>query len=122
MGRIRFKTYYCELVEHYFRMAVRNKTVYDDTPLDWFIFTKEWIGMQSEEDREFITFIFGRGFYKTFDGMYCFGHEKSPSWLKGVNSYNLMNVMRDRLCKLERDYAIAAKLVNPDSACTRWGE
>ena len=51
---MRFREHYTELVEHFFRMAVRHIEVTKKTPLDWFKFTWNWIDKQSEEDKKFI--------------------------------------------------------------------
>lgn len=51
---MRFREHYTELVEHYFRMAVRHKEVKQSSDFDWFLFTSFWIDSLSDEDKQFI--------------------------------------------------------------------
>lgn len=88
-----YREHYTELVEHFFRMAVRYSSVDEQTPSDWFEFTQMWIDMQSEEDKAFIRFVFDYRFFKTSDGLY---HFKSNAF---------MSEKRQRLMALERQFA-----------------
>ena len=69
---MRFREHYTELVEHFFRMAVRHIEVTEKPPLDWFKFTRNWIDRQSEEDKKFIQFVFAYQFRDTNTGLYGF--------------------------------------------------
>lgn len=94
-----FREHYTELVEHFFRMAVRYSRVDQNTPSDWFDFTRTWIDMQSEEDKAFIRFVFDYQFYKTGDGLYNFkGTQRMPE-------------KRSRLAALEKQFAIDGGLI-----------
>lgn len=100
MGQIRLKQYYTELVEHFFRMAVRyNKIRGTPEVRAWFDFTHMWIDLQSKEDKEFIRFVFGYRYRTTSEGLYAF------------QSNNSFKIKRKRLAALEREYAIAGDLV-----------
>lgn len=107
MGQIKFKRYYTELVEHYFRTAVRYKKLdcKGRTPTQWFVFTKSWIDKQSEEDKDFITFVFGKDFFKTVDG------------LNNFNSDEDMYMKRCRLASLETQFAIDSGLHSQQLEC-----
>lgn len=48
---MRFREHYTELVEHYFRMAVRHKEVKQSSDFDWFLFTSFWIDSLSDKDK-----------------------------------------------------------------------
>lgn len=102
MGRIRFKHYYTEVVEHFFRMSVRYKKVSESTPQDWFIFTNTWIDMQSDEDKKFIRFVFDYRFRTTLEGLACFESELD------------LYLKRERLALLEKQYAIDAGLISEE--------
>lgn len=103
MAQIRFIWYYTQLVEHYLRMAVRYEKVSKDTPQDWFHFTKAWIEMQSKDDKELICFVFGKQFFNTIEGLYCYERE-TPMYKK-----------RERLAVLERQFAIDGGLIGDES-------
>jgi len=103
MGRIRFKQYYTEVVEHFLRLSVRYTKVSRNTPLDWFTFTNTWIEMQSEEDKEFIRFVFDRRYFSTLEGLACFESDTELSF------------KRERLALLEKQYAIDAGLISGET-------
>lgn len=94
-----YREHYTELVEHFFRMAVRYSSVDKQTPSDWFKFTQMWIDMQSEEDKVFIRFVFDYQFYKTSDGLY---------------RYKCNSTMREkweRLSAIEKRFAVDGGLI-----------
>lgn len=72
MGRIKLRWFYTDLVEHYFRMAVRYKTVSKASSQHWFDLTTDWINELSDEDKQFIRFVFDKQFYSTSEGLYCY--------------------------------------------------
>jgi hypothetical protein len=94
MGQIKLKWYYTNLVEHFFRLAVRYSKVSGLTPKKWFDFTKDWINKLSDEDREFIYFVFDYKFYNTAEGLYCY------------ESDECMYSKRERLALIEKRFAI----------------
>ena len=100
MGQIEFKQYYTDVVEHFFRMAVRYKKIESRTSLDWFKFTKYWIARLPEEDRKFITFVFAYQFRDTFDG------------LRQCKCGDSLYAKRKRLADLEKRFAIDGGLHN----------
>lgn len=103
MGQIKFIWYYTQLVEHYLRMAVRYDRVDKNTPKDWFNFSKAWIDMQSESDKKLIRFVFGKQFFNTIEGLYCFDSD-TPMFAK-----------RERLAAIERQFAIDGGLIADES-------
>ena len=96
---MRFREHYTELVEHFFRMAVRHIEVTEKTPLDWFKFTRNWIDKQSEEDKKFIQFVFAYQFRDTNTGLYGF------KWT------DAMPEKRIRLAALEKQFATDSGLI-----------
>ncbi|MEG0751919.1 MAG: hypothetical protein RR998_02295 [Oscillospiraceae bacterium] len=105
MGSIKLKWYYTELVEHYFRMAVRYTKVSRQTPKDWFVFTRSWIGMQSAEDKKFILSVFAYQFRHTVDGLNAFACEEPVP----------LQAKRERLALLEKQFAIDAGLFDENA-------
>ena len=103
MGRIRFKYFYTDLVEHYLRMAVRYETVSNASSQHWFDITKHWIDELSKEDNQFIQFVFGKQFFNTAEGLYCYQCSDD------------MHLKRIRLAKLERDFAFKCGLIGENS-------
>lgn len=94
-----FREHYTELVEHFFRMAVRHIEVTKKTPLDWFKFTWNWIDRQSEEDKKFIQFVFAYQFRDTNTGLY------------GFKCADAMPEKRIRLAALEKQFAMDSGLI-----------
>lgn len=94
-----YREHYTELVEHFFRMAVRYSSVDKQTPSDWFKFTQMWIDMQSEEDKAFIRFVFDYQFYKTNDGLYRY------------KCNSTMGEKRERLSAIEKRFAVDGGLI-----------
>lgn len=94
-----YREHYTELVEHFFRMAVRYSSVDKQTPSDWFKFTQMWIDMQSEEDKVFIRFVFDYQFYKTSDGLYRY------------KCNSTMREKRERLSAIEKRFAVDGGLI-----------
>lgn len=99
MGQIKFRWFYTDLVEHYFRMAVRYKTVSKASSQHWFDITVDWINELSDEDKQFIRFVFDKQFYSTSEGLYCY------------QSKDDMYVKRIRLAELEKDFALKCGLI-----------
>lgn len=100
MGCIRLKQYFTELVEHYFRMAVRYDKIRGAPVVQtWFDFTRMWIDLQSEKDKEFIRFVFDYRYRTASEGLYAFPSNDS------------FDLKRKRLAAIEREYAIAGDLV-----------
>ncbi|MBE5884399.1 MAG: hypothetical protein E7291_08310 [Lachnospiraceae bacterium] len=98
------KTFYTEVVEHFFRMAVRHENVSVDTPAARFRFTKRWINNLTEDKRVFIEFVFGDGNLSTMDALYAYrGNTLMPMYQKRV-----------LLSELERQYAIDSKLISSE--------
>lgn len=110
MSQIRFVMYYTQLVEHYLRMAVRYDRVDRNTPQDWFQFAKAWIEMQSNGDKELIYFVFGKQFFNTIEGLYCY------------NSDTPMFKKRQRLAVLERQFAIDGGLIGDEDEHEQTGK
>lgn len=100
MGQIKFRWFYTDLVEHYFRMAVRYKTVSKASSQHWFDLTTDWINKLSDEDKQFIRFVFDKQFYSTSEGLYCY------------QSKDDMYVKRIRLAELEKDFALKCGLID----------
>lgn len=96
---MRFREHYTELVEHFFRMAVRHIEVTEKTPLDWFKFTRNWIDKQSEEDKKFIQFVFAYQFRDTNTGLY------------GFKCADAMPEKRIRLAALEKQFSTDSGLI-----------
>lgn len=90
---MQFREYYTELVEHFFRMAVRHSRIKGKNPSNWFEFTQAWIDLQSEEDRKFIRFVFDYHFFHTNDGLYNYKSNAD------------MTEKRQRLAVLEKRFA-----------------
>ncbi len=103
MGRIKLRWFYTDLVEHYFRMAVRYKTVSKASSQHWFDITTDWINELSDEDKQFIRFVFDKQFFSTAEGLYCY-QCKDDMFLKRV-----------RLAELEKDFALKCGLIGEDS-------
>lgn len=110
MGQIKFRWFYTELVEHYFRMAVRYKTVSKVSSQYWFDITKSWIDRLSDEDKQFIRFVFDKQFFNTAEGLYCY------------QSTDGMYVKRVRLAELERQFALETGLIGENINEDRTGE
>ena len=103
MGRIKLRWFYTDLIEHYFRMAVRYKTVSKASSQLWFDITKDWIANLSDKDKEFIRFVFDKQFFSTAEGLYCY------------QSVDDMYAKRIRLGELEKDFALKCGLIGEGS-------
>lgn len=110
MGKIKFRWFYTELVEHYMRMAVRYKTVSKASSQYWFTLTNNWIDSLCKDDKEFVCFIFSSQFYNTFEGLYCFPSKDD------------MELKRKRLAVLEKRFAIDAGLISGNDDEIKMGE
>lgn len=100
MAQIKTRWFYTELVEHYLRMAVRYKVVSKSSSQQWFDTTKKWIESLSDEDKQFIEFVFNKQFFTTSEGLYCFQEDRD------------MLTKRRRLGNLEKDFAIKTGLIS----------
>ncbi|MCH4153355.1 MAG: hypothetical protein LKF32_01730 [Mageeibacillus sp.] len=99
MGQIKFMQFYTRLVEHFLRMTVRNSSVTGEVPQYWHSFTTHWIENLSDEDKKFICFVFDKQYDDSRDGIGCYPSEDAYP------------VKRERLYRLERDFAIAGGLI-----------
>lgn len=100
MGRIYFRTFYTELVEHYLRMVIRYTTVSKGSSQHWFDFAKKWFNDLPDKDREFLEFIFSKDFYNTTEGLYCY----KRGWS--------METKRAHLAELERNFALKSEIIS----------
>ncbi len=107
MEHIKIRWFYTELVEHYLRMAVRYNVVSKASSQEWFDTTKEWIDSLSDNDREFIRFVFDKQFFSTAEGLYCYQRNEN------------MYVKRSRLAELEKAFALKSGLIGTDSTVTQ---
>lgn len=98
MGQIKFKWFYTELVEAFMRAVVRNRKKYLTT--EWWEFTVNWIENLSEEDRDFIQFVFSEEYYYSSDGVACYSSDKKTYFSK-----------REWLFSIEKKFAIDAGLI-----------
>ena len=86
------KRYYTDFVEHCFRMAVRYDKLKDqnnENGKKWFKFTKAWIELQPEADRDLIKFVFSKQFHTTEEGVANYDKNMSMTdkW-KRLNTIN----------------------------------
>lgn len=102
MARLYFRQFYTTTVEHYLRAVVRKYK--NSIPQEWHKFTTYWIERLSDEDKEFIQFVFHADYYNSYAGVSCY-----PG-----NDFLLKH---RRLYDLERQYAVDAGFLN-DSANT----
>lgn len=98
MARVYFRQYYTNIVEKFLSTTVRGKTRDKSVTREWYNFTTKWIDTLSDEDKEFIRFVFDEKYYNTYAGVSCYPGE--DFLLKYRRLYNL-----------ERKYAIAAGLL-----------
>lgn len=100
MGRIYFRQFYTLFVEYCLKVVVRKWYKHDLTD-EWYKFTTYYLdNILSEEDRNFIRFVFDERFYNTTEGLVCY--EPSEDY----------EIKRRRLFALERNFAIAGGLVD----------
>lgn len=112
MPAILFKSFYTELVEHYFRMAVRFVSVTKSQK--WFEFTKAWLEKQSPDDKELLYFVFNRRFNRTMDGVNAYSDRRN-STMKRTLEYSNPYLVFSRLRDLEKEFAIEADLIGEQS-------
>lgn len=93
------RVHYTDVVEHFFRMAVRHETVYLGTSFDWFGFTKDWISKLPGEQREIIEYVFSDMYLRTMDGLYA--------CKRNVPMYE----KRAILAEIERQFALDSGLI-----------
>lgn len=110
MGRIKTRWFYTELVEHYLRMAVRYKTVSNASSQHWFDITKDWIDRLSDEDKQFIRFVFDKRFYRTIEGLCCFDNNRD------------LYFKRVWLAELEKKFALEAGFISEYDTEDNMGE
>lgn len=100
MRRIYFRQFYTSFVEYCLKVVVR-KWYKNDLTDEWHKFTAYWLDNNlSEEDRNFIRFVFDERFYTTAEGLVCY--EPSEDY----------EIKRRRLFVLERNFAIAGGLTD----------
>lgn len=99
MGRIYLRHFYTTLVEHCLQVVVGHKQGMDLSQ-KWISFTEEWILKLSRSDQQFI--------FRAFDSLYNTSHTDVALRISDVETYD-MN--RERLFKLERDFAIKGGLI-----------
>lgn len=107
MGRLYFRQFYTYTVEHYLRAVIRKRG--KDIPNEWYKFTTYWIERLSDEDREFIEFVFHPNHFNSYVGVSC-----CP------NNDFLLNYRR--LYELERQYAIDAGFIDIENSAKAEGE
>lgn len=99
MGRIYFRQFYTFTVEHYLRAVIRKHG--NEIPQEWNKFTTYWINRLSDEDREFVEFVFHPNYFNSYVGVSCY-----------PNDDFLINYRK--LYELERQYAIDAGFIGND--------
>jgi len=104
MPRIRFRWFYTELVQHYFRMGVRHDEVQGIVAKRWLYFIKNWIDKLCEDDKKFIEFVFSCQFKQTEDGLAMFPGSDT------------LETRQLRLAKLEKRFAVDAGLISQADA------
>lgn len=118
MGRIWYKRYYTDFVEHCFRMTVRYNRVEGENAKKWYNFTKQWLATLPDEDSDLIRFVFKKEFYSPIDGMYCYLRKDMT-----IDSFNDrdrqmykfdLERMRMKLSEIEREFAISVGLYGLD--------
>lgn len=93
------REHYADLVEHYFRMAVRHKEVKQSSDFDWFLFTSFWIDSLSDKDKQFIRSVFAYERLTTKDGLYQYKNGET------------MSEKGSRLAAIEKRFAIDSELI-----------
>ncbi len=100
MAKNNFRDYYTDLVEHYFRMAVRYEAISDRSKKHQiFLFTKRWLARLPEEEQQFVNTVFGNELFNTIEG------------IKNYHSALSLIEKRTLLAEIERKYAIDMKLI-----------
>lgn len=100
MANSEFRLDYTKLVESYFRMAVRHKSVNSSQVAQrWYKLTNRWLNQLPEEDSKFIRFVFDKRFFRTSDGLYNY------------KSNDDMTAKRIHLAELEKDFARKSGLI-----------
>lgn len=102
MSRIYFRQFYTFTVEYYLRAVIRKYS--KDVPKKWYKFTTYWINRLSDEDREFIEFVFSRMSPTTNYGLADFPSSES------------FEEKQTRLYKLEQKFAVDAELISEPQA------
>ncbi len=103
MGQIYFRQFYTEFVEHCMQTVCGGRKPFG-LPSSWIEFTKTWLENLSEEDKYFVTFVFGSDHFNSHEGLSCFHPEED---------YHLK---RKRLFILEMDFAINSELLDKNYA------
>lgn len=101
MGRIYFRRYYTQFVEHCFHIVVRKRNN-SDLSANWKTITTHWLDNNlSQEDKEFIFNVFDEKYYNVTEGLVCCYPEED------------YEVKRRRLFYLERQFAIDNGIITP---------
>lgn len=112
MGRIYFKQYYTNFVEYCFRAHFYERK---RLPEEWKEFTDEWFEEQTDEDIEFMSFVFDKRFNTTMAGCENYGVLSAQDRYGTIFDENAR-----RLFQLEQDFAVRGGLtshaVNDSSA------
>ena len=100
MGRIYLSHFYTTLVEHCLQVVVGHKQSMGLSQ-KWISFTEEWILKLSISDQQFI--------FRVFDSLY--NNTSTDCALKFASNVETYDMNRERLFKLERDFAIKGGLI-----------
>lgn len=99
-GRIYFVQYYTRFVEYCFREYVQYPDRKRRLPETWEDFTGKWLEKLNESDRDFITYVFNPAFRYSSEGCANYQAESPSDYQRN----------RDRLFRMERDFAIESGL------------
>ena len=102
MGQIYFKQFYTPIVEHCLHVVVSGRNANSLTQ-DWIDFTTNWLQNLSEKDKDFVTFVFGKDYFNSYEGLSCYHPEED------------YHGKHHRLFELELDFAIRGGLVDEES-------
>lgn len=89
--------HYVDLVEHFFRLAVRSPIVRDPTSAKWKAVTLQWFSTLPPDDKAFLLEVFK------------YEHRTTKAGLLAIPGDYGLN--RERLLALETEYAIHTKLI-----------
>ena len=107
MGRIKFGYVYSNLVEFYFRSVIRHRQDY--IPEKWYKFTAVWINQLNQDDRNFITFVFGKQFDSITNGLACY-MPKGKSADEPTSCE--FEIKRKLLLDLEKQFALDSGIIS----------
>lgn len=103
MGQIYFRQFYTPLVEHCLRVVIAEKKPFG-LRQDWIDFATKWVENLSDSDRNFVTFVFSKEYFNSYEGLSCY--EPYESYL----------LKHRRLFELERDFAVKGGLISEEEA------